>query len=483
MWELIQQNRRKSLILFFVMGCCLVLLAYLLGAAYLPPNGGMIGVTLALILWLILSAVSFFAGDSIVLGVSGAQEITPDIHPQLFNVVEEMKIAASMPSMPKVYIIDSAAPNAFATGRKPETCAIAVTAGLLAKLNRDELQGVVAHETSHIINRDVLFMTFAGIMLGSIVLISEVFLRGLWHSGGSSRRYRSSSSRSGGQGAAIIVIVAIIFAILAPILARLLYFAISRRREYLADASAVRLTRYPEGLAAALEKIANSDEQLPRANKVTAPFYIVNPLKRKGKKLTDWTSTHPPISERIKILRGMAQGAGYLDYQQSFSQVTGNATIIPASGLKDTAAVPVRSASSATAAPDSERNLKRGVGDLVRAMNGFLFLTCACGLKIKIPPDFKQTALPCPRCSRELQAPIAELATVAVGLETASGTLPSNAATIAATEATYLRKSAGWESFRCACGKNLQLSPAFKGSKIVCNSCGRSTTISSSKVK
>jgi heat shock protein HtpX len=322
-----------------------------------------------------------------------------------------------------------------------------------------------------IINRDVLFMTFAGIMLGSIVLISEVFLRGLWHSGGSSRRYRSSSDRGGGQGAAIIAIVAIIFAILAPILAQLLYFAISRRREYLADASAVRLTRYPEGLASALAKIADSDEQLPRANKVTAPLYIVNPLKSEGKKLPDWTSTHPPISERIKILRGMAQGAGYLDYQQSFSSVTGNTTLIPASGLKDTAAVPVRIASSESAVRLSEKSLKRGVGDLVRAMNGFLFLTCACGLKIKIPPDFKQSSLPCPRCRSELQVPAAELATVAVGIEAALA------------EATYVRKSNGWESFQCACGKNLQLSPAFKGSKIICNSCGKATTIVGSEIR
>jgi heat shock protein HtpX len=483
MWELIQQNRRKSLALFFLMGCCLVLLGYLLGAAYLPPNGGMIGISLALIIWLILSLISFFAGDSIVLGISGAQEIAPDIHPQLFNVVEEMKIAASLPAMPKVYIIDSVAPNAFATGRKPETCAIAVTAGLLARLNRDELQGVVAHETSHIVNRDVLFMTFAGIMLGSIVLISEVFLRGLWYSGGSSRRYRSSSDRGGGQGAAIIAIVAIIFAILAPILARLLYFAISRRREYLADASAVRLTRYPEGLASALAKIADSDEQLPRANKVTAPLYIVNPLKREGKKLSDWTSTHPPISERIKILRGMAQGAGYLDYQQSFSHVTGNATLIPASGLKDKAAVPVRIASSESAVRPSEKSLKRGVGDLVRAMNGFLFLTCACGLKIKIPPDFKQSSLPCPRCSRELQVPTAELVTVAAGLEAASGKLPTDPITTAPTEATYVRRSVGWESFQCACGKNLQISPVFRGSRIVCSNCGKSTMIVSSETK
>jgi heat shock protein HtpX len=315
------------------------------------------------------------------------------------------------------------------------------------------------------------------------VLISEVFLRGLWFTGGSSRRYRSSSDRGGGQGTAIIAVVAIIFAILAPILAQLLYFAISRRREYLADASAVRLTRYPEGLASALAKIADSDEQLPRANKVTAPLYIVNPLKREGEKLSNLTSTHPPISERIKILRGMAQGAGYLDYQQSFSQVTGNAALIPASGLKDTAAVPVRIASSGSAVEPSEKSLKRGVGDLVRAMNGFLFLTCACGLKIKIPPDFKQSSLPCPRCSRELQVPIAELATVAFGVQAAAGKLPADPTAAASAGATYVRKGVGWESFQCVCGKNLQLSPAFKGSRIVCSSCGKSTTIVGSETK
>ncbi len=388
-----------------------------------------------------------------------------------------MKIAGSLPAMPKVYIMDTEAPNAFATGRKPENCAIAVTAGLLSRLNRDELQGVVAHETSHIINRDVLFMTFAGIMLGSIVLISEIFLRGLWFSGGSSRRYRSSSDRGGGQGQAIVAIVAILFAILAPILAQLLYFAISRRREYLADASAVRLTRYPEGLASALEKISTSSEQLPRANKVTAPMYIVNPLKREGEKLSDLTSTHPPISERIKILRGMAQGAGYLDYQQSFSRVTGQSKIIPDSELKDAAAVPVRASSGETAPSPSDRSVKRGVGDIVRAMNGFLFLTCTCGLKIKIPPDFKQSALPCPRCGRELKVPTAELATVAAGLEAAEGKLPSDTSTVLQAAATYTRKGSGWETFNCVCGKPIQISPAFSGTKITCSSCGRETQI------
>ena len=282
MWELIRQNKRKSFLLFIGMGCLLMLLGYIIGAAYAPPSGGIAGLSIAIMIWVILSLVSYFNGDSIALSVSGAKEITRDVHPQLFNVVEEMKIAAGLPAMPKIYIIDSPAPNAFATGRKPEKCAIAVTAGLLERLNRDELQGVIAHETSHIHNRDILFMTFAGIMLGSIVLISEVYFRGLMFRGVSSRR--RSSSRSGGQAQAIIAIAAIVLAILAPIIAQLLYLAVSRRREYLADASAARLTRYPEGLASALEKISKSTADLPKANKVTAPMYIVNPLKKKGMK-------------------------------------------------------------------------------------------------------------------------------------------------------------------------------------------------------
>jgi heat shock protein HtpX len=480
MWELIQQNRRKSLTLFVVMGFCLLFLGYLIGAAYLPPDGGMIGITLALIIWLILSMISFFAGDSIVLSISGAREVTPDVHPQLFNVVEEMKIAASLPKMPKVYIIDEAAPNAFATGRKPENCAIAVTTGLLSKLNRDELQGVVAHETSHIVNRDVLFMTFAGIMLGSIVLISQVFLRGLWFSGGSSRRYRSSSSdRGGGQGQIVIMIVAIVFAILAPILAQLLYFAISRRREYLADASAVRLTRYPEGLASALERISTSTEPMPRVNKVTAPMYIVNPLRKEGMKMSDLTSTHPPISERVKILRGIASGAGLNNYQEAYSRVTGQKSqLIPDSGLKETAVIPIRTGAAKTEPEVTAKSEKRGMGDLVRAINGFLFLTCTCGLKIKIPPDFAKPSVACPRCNRELTVPTAELTAITAALAATQQSTGQVAAS-AAAGASYKRQGTGWESFTCACGKTLQLSPAFEGTQIACSQCGTITRIES----
>lgn len=398
MWELIQANRRKSLILFFSLGLTLLLLGYFFGSAYYPDGGGFIGVFFAFIIWGILSLISYFSGSKILLAVSGAKEVTKDVHPQLFNIVEEMKISASLPAMPKVYIINEAAPNAFATGVKPENSAVAVTAGLLARLNRDELQGVVAHEVSHIVNRDVLFMTFAGIMLGSIVLISEVFLRSLWFGGG---RYSSKSSKSSGQGQMIIMIVAIAFAILAPILAQLLYFAISRKREYLADASAVRYTRYPEGLASALEKIANSTEELKTANKVTAPMYIANPLKPKGQKLSNLTSTHPPISERVKILRSMSGGANYVDYQNAFNKIKrSNSPIIPSSGLTDQTKFSLKEAAVIPVALGLDKQTKRDTGDIMMKVNNYSFLECSCGLKIKIPPDFKKAELFCPRCGK-----------------------------------------------------------------------------------
>jgi heat shock protein HtpX len=397
MWELIQANRRKSLILFISLGLTLILLGYFFGSTYYPDGGGFIGIFFALIIWGILSLISYFSGSKILLAVSGAKEVTKEVHPQLFNVVEEMKISAGLPTMPKIYIINEVAPNAFATGIKPENSAVAVTAGLLARLNRDELQGVIAHEVSHIVNRDVLFMTFAGIMLGSIVLISEVFLRSLWFGGG---RYSSKSSKSSGQGQMIIMIVAIVFAILAPILAQLLYFAISRKREYLADASAVRYTRYPEGLASALEKISDNTIELKTANKVTAPMYIVNPLKPKGQKLSDLTSTHPPISERVRILRSISGGANYVDYQTAFDKIKrGKEHLIPSSGLNDQAKIGLKDI-TASIPLGITKQTKRDTGDIMMKVNQYSFVNCECGLKIKIPPDFKQKEFSCPSCGR-----------------------------------------------------------------------------------
>ncbi len=411
MWELIRANRRKSWILFILMGICLVLLGYLLGAALfnrpadvngqgIPggglSGGGMNGVFIALAIWGILSLISISSGKKIMLAVSNAKKVTPDVHPQLFNVVEEMKIAANLTKMPEVYIINSEAPNAFATGRNPENSAIAVTAGLLARLNRDELQGVVAHEMSHIINRDVRFMTFAGIMLGSIILISQVFLRGMFFS--SAGRYRSSGNSGGGQGQIIVMILAVVLAILVPILARLLYFSISRKREYLADASGVRLSRYPEGLASALEKISDNKLNLESANQVTAPMYIINPLKKKGMKVANLTSTHPPITERIRILRSMQHGVNYSNYQEAYSSIKGGGRVIPKSGLADVDEIGIRGASKGKSKVKSTR---REMGDIMMAVNDYSFITCTCGVKLKIPPNYKKKSVKCPKCGME----------------------------------------------------------------------------------
>ena len=386
------------------MAAVLLFLGFVIGVSFAGPEAGFFGLIIAAAIWLILTLISFAGGDQILLASSNAVPITHDVHPQLFNIVEEMKIAAALPAMPKIYIINDPAPNAFATGRNPQSASIAVTAGLLGKLNRDELQGVIAHEISHIFHRDILFVTLAGIMLGSIVLLSRVFLRGMYYGGGSRRRY-SSGGRGGGQGAIVIVIIALIAAILAPIMAQLLYFALSRKREYLADAGAARLTRYPEGLASALEKIAyDNSPQLASANKVTAPMYIANPLKKDGLALSNLTSTHPPIEERIKILRNIAHSPSFSEYAKAYTQVTGTKSIIPPSALKAEQQVSFRSPSPETAKQKVEKQAHQ-VADIIRKVNGFLFLPCACGLVLKIPPNFSRPNVNCPRCNRNLTVP------------------------------------------------------------------------------
>jgi len=408
MWELIRANKRNSITLMVIMASVLLILGFVIGMVFFGSEGGFFGLMIATTIWLVLTLISFSSGDQILLSASRAQPVTHEVHPQLFNVVEEMKIAASLPAMPKIYIINDPAPNAFATGRNPQNASVAVTAGLLARLNRDELQGVIAHEISHIVHRDILFVTLAGIMLGSIVLLSQVFLRGMFYSsmGGSRRRY-SSGGKGGGQAQLVMLIIAIIAAILAPIMAYLLYFALSRRREYLADAGAARLTRYPEGLASALEKISNDPSpQLATVNKVTAPMYIVNPFKKaKQMKLSDLTSTHPPISERIKILRNLTHGASFKQYSEAYANVTHKKTIVPAAALSTKEDVPLRPASDEAAKKERLDKQMRQVGDIMRRVNQFIFLTCACGLKLKIPPNFKSNKVNCPRCNKSLDIP------------------------------------------------------------------------------
>jgi len=330
MWEVIRKNQRKSLFLLMLMGVVLVLLGYVIGIA-IDPEGGFVGIILAMVIYFIMMIVAFSQGKSIMLRMSNAREIKKQDYPQLYNIVEEIRLSAGMPAMPKIYVIDDPAPNAFAAGMNPEKSVVAVTTGLLSMMNRDELQGVVAHEISHIINRDIRYMTLATVMVGTVAILSQIFVRSMIFGG--MRGGRSSSGNK--KGHPIMLIVALLFAILAPIAVRLLYLSVSRKREYLADASAARLTRYPEGLASALEKIAGSTRDLKVADKSMAPMYIANPLKPKGQRLRNLSSTHPPLNERIRILRGMGKNSSYAGYQEAYQSVTGTSKgIIPKSAVK-----------------------------------------------------------------------------------------------------------------------------------------------------
>jgi heat shock protein HtpX len=247
----------------------------------------------------LMSFFSYWNSDKIVLAISKAKPLKKQENPELYNIVENLCITAGLP-MPKIYVINEAAPNAFATGRNPKNAVVVVTTGLIKTLDRSELEGVIAHELSHIGNRDILLQTVIVVLVGSIVLLSHFFLR--WTIWGS----RGRKSQGGGQIQIIMIIAGLVLAILAPLFAKLIQLAISRKREFLADASGVLLTRYPDGLASALEKISKNPTPLKVANKATAHLYIANPLKgRKGKGMAKFFMTHPPIEERVKKLRQM----------------------------------------------------------------------------------------------------------------------------------------------------------------------------------
>ena len=295
----IAANRRNSVLLVLIVIGLLVLMGFSIGYALSgEPTGGLGLMGVAGVLAIVMSLAAYFSGDRLVLAASGAREITEQDAPQLYNVVREMSIAANVP-VPRVYIIDDTAPNAFATGRDPKHASVAATTGLLEKLDREELQGVIGHEMSHVANLDVRFALLVGVLVGVVALISDMFLRSaFWFGGG-----RRSSSREGGGLAAIMFVVAIVLAILAPIAARLVQLAVSRQREYLADAASVELTRNPYGLQRALAKIATDTEVLEVANRATQHMYITNPIKKFESRRSGLFSTHPPIVDRINRLR------------------------------------------------------------------------------------------------------------------------------------------------------------------------------------
>lgn len=401
MWEQIRSNQIRSVILTVAMGMLLLVIGYSLGLSFMGSGIG--GLIIALILWVIMSMVAYFQGDGIFLALSRAKKIGRDDHPRLYNIVEEMKIASGLEKMPDIYIIDDSALNAFATGRNPNKAAVAVTSGLLQKLNRDELQGVIAHEMSHVVNRDVLLMAMVGVLLGTIVILAWFGTRMMFFSAMTGGRRNSRSSSGGGQAQIIILVLALVMMILAPIAARFIYLAISRKREYLADASAVLYTRYPEGLASALEKLAASTHQLKSANQATAPMYITNPFRKKGMAASNLSSTHPPILERIRILRAMS-GASLDNYNQAYREARhSSGGVIPASTLAAAGAVGLREAAPEVRPVEPEPDKvgrTRETTDLVWRLNNYKIINCTCGTKLKVPPKFKGSKVRCPHCGR-----------------------------------------------------------------------------------
>ena len=400
MWQQIRSNEIRSAVLVAGMLMLLLLIGYFLGLAFL--DNGIGGLIIALVVWAIMNMVAFFQGDNILLALSKARKIERDDHPRLYNIVEEMRIASGLEKMPDIYIIDDPALNAFATGRDPKRASVAITSGLLQKLNRDELQGVIGHELAHIKNRDVLLMSLCSILLGTIVILAYYATYMLFFS--SMTGGRRSSSGGGGSAQAIILIIGIALMILAPILARLIYFAISRKREYLADASSALYTRYPDGLASALEKLGGSTAELKSANKATAPMYIINPFRRKGKPATDLSSTHPPISERTRILRSMAGGVSLADYDSAYRQVhKGGVGVITPAAVASAGAVGLRAAGPEAAPIEPEPSKlerTREVSDLMWRKSNYRTINCDCGTKLKVPPNLKKVNVKCPHCGR-----------------------------------------------------------------------------------
>ena len=457
MWEAIRRNQRKSIFLIISMAILLVLLGFCIGMVIDPRIGGPLGCLAALAVWFILYLTAIAGGGQLILSTVNAHKIEKKQFPMLWNVVEEMTIASGLEKIPEIYVIEDDIPNAFAVGRNPQKSYVAVTSGLLKRLNRDELQGVIAHEIGHIKNLDVKFMTLASVMMGSIVLLSDIFLRGLFRTGGRSRP-------SGNDQAQIIfLVIALVLAIVSPLMAQLLYFSCSRKREYLADASSACYTRYPEGLASALEKISPKDTKNGmKVSKALAPLYIVNPLTSDVSH--SFFSTHPSSQHRISILRKMA-GAGFVSYEQAYRQVYGaSKNCLGASTLQSTMDVEKRSPSPLPEEKKETIARVQQVNELLTTIGGYCTICCKCGLMIKIPKDYKHNTIICPKCGTDHEIH------------------PVDAAPVQEEEPLcYERQGSGWETAPCSCGHAINLSPACCVPYVTCPKCNRKINVIVSK--
>lgn len=499
MWEQIAANKRRSTILLFVLFLMMIAMGCAVGYLLSPPKNDddqtwvATGVMIGGIVFLIQYAIYALTPQSVVFSGLQVQEVTKEDIPQLINIVEEMTIASGIGKTPRVYLIFDPAPNAFAFGRG-EHASVAVTTGLLEMLNRDELQGVIAHEIGHIRNRDINFMTLAAVMLGTIIVLGEVAYRLIYIGARVGERSSSRSSRRSSAGGAelIIFLAALIFMLIAPTLAQILYFASSRRREYLADASAALFTRYPEGLASALEKIAYSPVRLTKVSRAVAPLFIVNPLEALD--ADSIFSTHPPVEKRIKILRSMA-GASLYDYERAAESVLGR-RIIRSKNLQATEPQPVMSPLQGAETIGAAAIL--AASDMHRARGGYRMVSCpTCKLTLKVPPTLQTDTMECPRCGETIHLPppgaiataslMEEKPSEAEGepsetdsgaakppfdSESRSAARKSDIPPAQTVELTTPRQGGRWQSLECTvCGQKIQLSPAFSARWISCPKC------------
>lgn len=461
MFELIRQNKRRSVLLAILMLLFMLLIGYIIGSSlalmfyyisephafanekmiqtpsqrYTPNNPqthssyqapqtttltyeqvqyftwlywGPLGALVAFAVWAIQMLFAYYSGGNILLSLSNAIKIEKVDHPQLYNIVEEMKIASRLPAMPEIYVIDDASMNAFATGRSPEHSAVAVTRGLLNNMTRDQIQGVIAHEISHITHRDTLYMTILAVSLGTIILL-VVGLREIIGAGMRGSARYSGRGRKDAGGLILFLLVVYIFALLlsliAPLIAQIIYFACSRQREYLADAGAVVYTRNPEGLASALEKIAQRYQRQPATdvNQIVAPLYIVNPLETRRLDASSVFSTHPPLQRRIQILRDIARTPS-LTYEQAWQKVEGKKWKKGdfTSSMAPSPTPTLSTAQSFVATSVSEEPIKnaRLTGNAIMKAQNYTFLKCKCGVLLKVPPAYKGKVI-CPRCRTE----------------------------------------------------------------------------------
>jgi len=379
-----------------------------------------------------MTLVVYFHGDNILLERAKAKRIAPEDLHRIYNIVEELKISSGLEETPSIYVIDDPALEAFSVGRDPKKSAIVMTYGLLTRLNRDELQGVIGHEIAHIKNRDVLLMTMCSVLLGSMIILSHYPSYMSWSQTVVTVQEPSKKQYSDRKnlrtaftsiflgwivilalpfGSSVSLAFLIAFAILSliltpltvgiliglPFAVLLIYYAISRKREYLADACAAVYTRYPEGLASALEKIASFTEQLQSATQATAPIYVANPFGKHGTERNKITDTHPPIMERIRILRLMTH-ISFADYNSAYKEVHGtHKTILPTYMLANADRIAMLAATADDV--DYVQQVRETSAALWNASN-YKTVTCACGTRLRLPPTYKQSEIQCPHCGR-----------------------------------------------------------------------------------